>query len=73
MVITSKMVNSELPFKCKVLIEIYSGSVLYFTTLHHQVLVSLSQQMHFYSQVSCVGVSVSEVHYNVVHYIECTT
>ena len=41
--------------------------------MHHQALVSLSQQMHFYSQVSSVSASVKEVHYIVVQYYEVWT
>ena len=48
-------------------------TVLHYPAMHHQVLVSLSQQMHFYSQVSTVTVSVREVHYIVEQYYEVWT
>ena len=48
-------------------------TVLHYPAMHHQALVSLSQQMHFYSQVSSDSVSVKEVHYIVVQYYEIWT
>ena len=45
-------------------------TVLHYPAMHHQALVSLSQQMHFYSQVSSVSASVSEVHCIVMQYYE---
>ena len=48
-------------------------TVLHYPAMHNKVLVSLSQQMHFYSQVSTVTVSVKEVHYIVVQYYEIWT